>query len=109
MTDSQKDALAAIVEERWVDLQMALSDSRRRYPVQGFKKFVLAVRSYIEQCRDDLLVHRKVVQVVNGLTNSLKVERQRIPNDILREAERLECLFFAGYDPQFNGEEPPGL
>jgi hypothetical protein len=38
------------------------------------------------------------VQVVNGLTNSLKVERQHIPKEILAEADRLECLMFAGYD-----------
>ena len=109
MTDSEKDALAAVVEERWVDFQMALSDNRRKYPVQEFKKFVQAVRNYIERSRDDPLVHRKVVQVVNGLTNSLKVERKRIPNEILAEADRLECLMFAGYDPHFEGDEPPML
>jgi hypothetical protein len=109
MTDSQKDALAATVQERWVDFQMALSDNRRKYPAQEFKRFVQAVRSYIEQCRDDTLVHRKVVQVVNGLTNSLKVERKRVPNVVLAEADRLECLMFAGSDPHFEGDEPPGL
>jgi hypothetical protein len=93
-----------MVEERWVEFQMALSDNRRRYPTQEFEKF-----DYIEQCRDDPLVHRKVVQVVNGLTNSLKVERQPAPNEVLAEADRLECLKFAGYDPHFEGHEPPGL
>jgi hypothetical protein len=109
MTDSEKDALAAVVEERWVDFQMALSDNRRKYPVHEFKKFVQAVRNYIERTRDHPLVHRKVVQIVNGLTNSLKVERKRIPNEILAEADRLECLMFAGYDPHFEGDEPPML
>ena len=37
MTDSAKDALAAIVEERWVDLQVALSDSQRKYPLEEFR------------------------------------------------------------------------
>jgi hypothetical protein len=109
MTDSEKDALAAIVEERWVDFQMALSDNRRKYPAEEFKKFVQAVRNYIERSKDDPLVHRNVVKVVNGLTNSLTVERKRIPNEILAEADRLECLLFAGYDPHFEGDEPPGL
>jgi hypothetical protein len=25
------------------------------------------------------------------------------------EADRLECLFFGGFDPHFEGDEPPGL
>jgi len=28
---------------------------------------------------------------------------------VLSEADRLECLFFGGFDPHFEGEEPPGL
>jgi hypothetical protein len=107
MTDAEKDALAAIVEERWVDFQMSLSDSKRKYPAQQFKKFAQAVRSYIEQSRDGPLVHRRVVQVVNGLADCLKEERNRIPNEILEEADRLECLMFAEYDPHFGGDEPP--
>jgi hypothetical protein len=109
MTDSAKDALAAMVEERWVDFQMALSDSKRQYPAQEFKKFAQAVRSYIEDSKNDPLVHRKVVQVVNGLTDSLKAGRDRIPNEVLEEADRLGSLMFSGYDPHFEGEEPPGL
>jgi hypothetical protein len=109
MTDAEKDALAVIVEELWVDFQMALSDNKRKYPAQEFKTFSQAVRSYIEQSRDDPLVHRKVVRVVNGLADCLKEERNRIPNEILEEADRLERLMFAGYDPRFEGDEPPGL
>jgi hypothetical protein len=109
MTDSEKDAFAAMVEERWVDFQMALSDSERKYPAQEFKKFAQAVRTYIEESRNDPLVHRSVVQVLNGLTDSLKVGRDRIPNEILDEADRLECLMFARYNPHFDGDEPPGL
>ena len=90
--------MAAIVEERWVDFPMALSDNRRKCPGQEFKKFVRAVRSYIEQSRD---------KSSTGLTNSLR-ERKRIPNEVLAEADRLECLKFAGYDPHFEGDEPPG-
>ena len=109
MTDSAKDALAAIVEERWVDLQVALSDSQRKHPVEEFRKFAHAVRSYIEESRNDPLIHRNVIQVVNGLTNSLEVGRDGIPNEVLEEAARLESLMFAGYDPRFEGDEPPGL
>jgi hypothetical protein len=37
------------------------------------------------------------------------MERKRVPADVLRDAERLECLLFSGYDPYFEGYEPPGL
>ena len=109
MTMPEKDALAAMVEERWEDFQMALSNSKRKYPSQEFTEFAHAVRSYIEQSRDDPLVHRKVVQVVNGLADSLKAGRDLIPNEVLEEADRSECLMFAGYDPHFEGDEPPGF
>jgi hypothetical protein len=29
-----------------------------------------------------------------------------VPGEILYEADRLESLFFAGYDPHFEGDEP---
>jgi hypothetical protein len=46
---------------------------------------------------------------VNGLREFLEVERKRIPEDISSEADRLECQLFAGYDPSFDGDDPPGL
>ena len=49
------------------------------------------------------------MEAVNGLRESLQVERKRIPGDILFEADRLECQFFAGYDPSFDSDEPPDL
>ena len=39
----------------------------------------------------------------------LKVEHKRVPDHVLRDAERLECLLFTGYAPYFEGDEPPGL
>jgi len=45
---------------------------------------------------------------MNGLLQSLELERKRVPGEILYEADRLESLFFAGYDPHFEGDEPPG-
>jgi hypothetical protein len=36
-------------------------------------------------------------------------ERKGVPGDVLRDAEHLECLLFSGYDPHFEGNEPPGL
>ena len=33
----------------------------------------------------------------------------RVPGLRCRDAKRLECLLFLGYDPHFDGDEPPGL
>ena len=68
-----------------------------------------AARLYIELTKDHPLIHRSVGSQVNGLTDFPKVERKRAPADILYEAELLECLLFAGYDPHFEGDELPGL
>jgi hypothetical protein len=39
----------------------------------------------------------------------LEIERKRVPGEVLYEADRQEGLLFAGYDPHFDGDEPPGL
>ena len=108
MADSQKERLAAEVEERWLDFQEGLSD-QRKYPVEQFRAFWDAGKRYAELTKNDPLIHRKVVVAINGLTEFLSVERKRIPGNILPDAERLECLLFSGYDPYFEGDEPPGL
>jgi hypothetical protein len=108
MPSSEKDRLATEVQDRWVEFQNGLSD-KRRYPLQCFKAFVDAARRYAELTRSDPLIHRKVVEAVNGLTDFLEVERKRLPEQVLWDAERLECLLFSGYDPHFEGDEPPGL
>ena len=59
--------------------------------------------------KSDALIHRNVVAAVHGLVDFLGAERKRVPDDVLRDAERLECLLFSGYDPYFVGDEPPGL
>jgi hypothetical protein len=107
--DYDKDRLATLVEERWLEFQSALSDRGRRYPTQDFKTFVQAARHYIAQTEKDPLVHRRVVNVIHGLTDCLKARSNQVPGEILAEADELECLMFAGYDPYFEGDEPPGL
>ena len=47
-----------------------------------------------------------MAEAVNGLTDFLEVERKRLPDHVLRDAERLECLLFSGYDPYFEGMNP---
>jgi hypothetical protein len=54
-------------------------------------------------------IHKTVARAVNGLRQFLQIERKRIPENILLEADRLECQLFCAYDPTFEGDEPPGL
>ena len=103
-----KDRLATEVGSGWVDFQTALSD-KRKYPLQQFRSFVNATRRYAEVTKDDVFIHREVVKVIHGLTHSLAAERKRVPQDVLWEAERLECLLFSGYDPHFALDAPSGL
>jgi len=83
--------------------------SRKRYPTREFESFAAVMRQYVDTTREDEMLHRCVVRAVNGLVEYLQSERKRVPNEVLLEAERLECLLFSGYDPHFDGDEPPGL
>jgi len=107
MPDSEKDTAAAEVAERRATLDLALSN-QRKYPAQEFRAFVQTARRYIAMTKNDPMIHKSVARAVNGLREYLAVERKRIPGDVLLEADRLECLLFAGYDPSFEGDEPPG-
>jgi ABC-type lipoprotein release transport system permease subunit len=72
----------------------------------------LLLRGHKTLCRvtrSDPLIHRSVAGAVNRLVDFLEAERKCVPGDVLRDAERLECLLFSGYDPHFEGDEPPGL
>jgi hypothetical protein len=105
---SEKDRIAEDVIEEWISFQMALSN-KRKYPTEEFNSFASRVRQYVQVVGKDRLIHREVVGAINGLVDFLRVERKRIPDNILAEADRLETLVFAGYDPHFEGDEPPGL
>jgi len=109
MDNSEKDRLATRVVDLWCSFRVALTESKRRYAAREFFSFATAARKYIELTRCDRLVRRDVAVVMNGLTQSLELERKRVPGEILYEADRVESLFFAGYDPHLEGDEPPGL
>jgi hypothetical protein len=69
-----------------------------------------AARSYIDLTPHDQLIHRDVAKAINGLREFLRLERKRVRGKILSEADRLECLFFEGFDqfdPHFEDDEPP--
>ena len=109
MPVSEKDRIAAEVADRYRVFEEALFGDKRRYPLQEFKAFWEAGKRYAELTKSDSLIHRKVVEVVHGLTDIVGVGRKRIPESVPRDAERLESLVFSGYDPHFEGDEPPGL
>ena len=109
MSGTETDRLAALVVDQHCAFEQALAGGRRRYPSREFRSFVRAVRKYVQASREDRMLHRSVVQAVNGLVENLRNERKRVPGEVLVEADRLECLLFLGYDPQFDGDEPPGL
>lgn len=44
----------------------------------------------------------------SALADSLKATRKQVPGEVLAEVDGLACLLFAGYDPYFEGNEPPG-
>ena len=109
MPASQKDQLAAEAIDCWVDFQESLSSEKRKYPIQHFQAFWSATRRYAELTKADALIHKSVAAAVNGLVDFLCAERKRVPADVLRDAERLECILFKENDPFFEGDEPPGL
>ena len=109
MPNLEADRLAEEVRALWVAFQEALSSEKRKYPVGQSQAFWSAAKRYAELTNSDSLFHKSVATAVNGLVNFISAERKRVPGDVLRDAERLECLLFAGYDPYFEGEEPPGL
>lgn len=107
--DSVKDRLASQVLERLIDFEMALSERKRKYPAQEFFDFASAARQYIDLTRKDQLVRRDVAVALKDLAACLELRRKGAPDAVVLEAHRLESLFFDGYDPYFEGDEPPGL
>ena len=109
MDNSVKDRLASQALELLIDFEMALSEKKRKYPVQEFFAFARAARRYIDLTSRDQLVRRDVAVALNDLAECLEARRKGVPGAVLLEAHRLESLFFDGYDPYFEGDEPPGL
>jgi hypothetical protein len=105
MSSRASESDAACVGPNWSDSEQKISRSARK----EFLSFAEAARSYIDLTRRDQLIYRDVAKAINGLTESLRLERKRVPGRILSEADRLVCLFFDGFDPHFEGDEPPGL
>jgi len=68
-----------------------------------------STRKYIRVLGNDSLIHRGVANAIHGLVDFLTVERRQVPGAVIQEADRLESIVFSGYDPYFDGDEPPDL
>ena len=108
MPDSEKDRAADDVVGQKATFDLALSD-KRKYPVQGIHGLCPGRVTLHRITQDQPLIYRSVARAVNGLREYQAVERKRVPGDVLLEADRLECQLFSGYDPSFEGDEPPRL
>lgn len=104
----KRQQLAKAVVDARAELDLALHD-KRRYPREQFGRFFTAVKAYAEASANHGTIHRSVARCVSGLREFLQVERKRVPGDVLFDADRLETILFEGYDPSFDGDEPPGL
>ena len=106
---SELDRLSVEVQETWGSFQEACGRNKRKYPREEFLRFVTAVRRYADESREAPLLHREVVVAVHRLSDFIRLERKRVPGEVLYEADRLECVLFLEFDPHFEGDEPPGL
>ena len=85
------------------EFQESLASVKRKYPINQFRAFWSATKRYAESTKADALIHKRVAAAVHGLVDFLSVEGKPVPSDVLRDAERLECLLFMGYDPVLRG------
>jgi hypothetical protein len=92
----------------WISFQGALSE-KRKYPTSKFNAFAKSTRKYIRVLGNDSLIHRDVANAVHGPVDFLRVERRQVPDAVVQEANRLESIVVSGYDPYFDGDEPPDL
>ena len=98
--------------ESVVQARAALDQARagkRRWPKTEFQVFFDAVLAYTQSTAGDEMIHRSVAASVSGLREELEVTCKQVPGDALSKADRLETMLFGGYDPYFEGDEPPGL
>ncbi len=105
-----KEQLAEAVADAHADFFSSLEG--RRWPENEFRQLFVAVSAYVDATSADEMIHRKVASSINGLREYLQHREtlgRRVPGNALADADRLETMLFAGYDPSFEGHEPPEL
>jgi len=103
MPSPEKDQLAAEAMECWVDFQQAFPRTSGNIRCSS-SRLSGRLRSATPSRQGRILLFTGVsVRQSTGLSILFEVECKRVPDDVLRDAERLECLLFSGYDPYFEG------
>jgi hypothetical protein len=102
------DSLADEVMRTYVEFNESLT-AKGKFPFDQFKVFYNTVVRYADATKKGSMIHRNVASAVNGFRETLELVHSRTPGKALAEADRLECIFFSGYDPHFDGFEPPDL
>lgn len=105
---TDNDLLAEEVMRASVEFNMRLF-GKGRFPISHFKTFFNAVVRYADAMKSERMIHKNVAGEVNGIREMLELESSRAPGKAIADADRLECILFGGYDPYFEGLEPPGL
>ena len=110
MGRTRSDELAALAMDAYVKFNSKLHEKgRRRFPAPEFAALFDAVVRYAEATQQETMIHRNIAGAINGLREILELKSMRAPGKAIADADRLECILFAGYDPQFEGDEPPRL
>ena len=102
------DRLAEEVLNAYLEFESRLV-RKGRFPNSHFKVFFDAVVCYVESTKDAKMIHRSVASAVSGLREILSLQTSLASDRAIADADRLECMLFSGYDPHFEGDEPPGL
>jgi len=108
MFHPDKDQLAADAMESWHRFERACHP-KKKFPMREFRAFWSLAKQYAELIRSDKMISRDFATAVHELTTIYGWASKTPENEAIAEIERLECLVFAGYDPYFEGEEPPEL
>jgi hypothetical protein len=105
--NEELDALAQRVLEAHAALDTGLHESGRRFPVAAIEMLWRAVLEYSAAMKGLKWLHRDVVRELSGLREYLELATFKTPSDVLRTADRIECMLFAGYDPYPEDDEGP--
>ena len=108
MLNSEKDRLAAETMERWRDFEHGCRP-KKKFPIREFRAFWSVAKRYAELTRSDKAIRRDLATAVHELTTVYGWASKTPENEAIADIQRLECLVFHGYDPHFDGDEPPEL
>jgi hypothetical protein len=108
MVNIDVDRLAEEVMNAYVEFDARLH-GKGRFPNRHLKTLLNAVVCYVGATKDEKMIHRSIASALSGLRDILSLQTSRVSDRVIADTNRLECMLFSGYDPHFEGDEPPGL